>query len=341
MERRTNRPLLKWLQRIGLPLATAALGLTLVACGSSAEAQPFIGDYFGQNPPSLVPELFAAGIVSTGHHEHSTAIYSPDMRHLFHTIADNAQHVILYRHRQGENWSDLMVAPFSGRYSDDRPVFTPDGSRLYFESKRPLDGVPESEAWRWWYSVLTETGWSNAQLDSTLSAYKPSSLMFAANNDIYFSAVYDEGFGNADIYVVRSSNGHYQAPENLGSSINSAGLEDGPYLAPDGSYLLFNAFGRTGPSGLYVSFRDADGGWLQAIALDSTVNNEGDERFVTVSPDGKFLFFNSQRNGYPVPSEIAVTMPELERRLTQPLGSSNLGDVYWVDIKILDESRNN
>jgi len=322
-----------------LPVLAAGLVMAVLGCGNPADEPTLSGDYFGQKPPGLTPELFAGDIVSTGHHEHSTAIYSPDMRHLFSTIADNDQHVILYRHRHEDSWSEAVVAPFSGIYSDDRPVFTPDGKRLYFESKRPLADVPDSAAWRWWYANLTDTGWSTAQLDSTLSSYELSSLMFTANNDIYFSAVYDEGLGSADLYVARFADGQYGEPENLGAAINSAALEDGPYVAADGSYLLFNSFGRPEGAGVYVSFRDSEGRWLPAVRLSEAVNIEGDERFVTVSPDGKYLFFNSQRGGYPVPSPAAVTMQELDERLTHPRGSANLGDIYWVDIGILDGCR--
>ncbi len=321
----------RWCRYLVMP----GMVVALLGCADPSAEQRLSGDYFGQTPPDLIPELFAGDIVSTGHHEHSTAIYSPDMQHLFYTIADNGQHVILYRHRSEEFWSETVVAPFSGIDSDDRPVFTPDGQRVYFESKRPLTGVPDSAAWRWWFTNLTDTGWSTAQLDSTISGLELSSLMFTANNDIYFSAVYDQGYGNADIYVARFADGQYGEPENLGTAINSAGLEDGPYVAPDGSYLLFSAFGRPEGAGLYVSFPDNEGNWLPAVHLDETINAEGDERFVTVTPDGKYLLFNSQRSGHPVPSPSAVKMQELDARLNQPRGSANLGDVYWVDVRVL------
>jgi len=277
--------------RFCLALVVGLLCLALVGC-ETTENPRLSGDYFEQKPPGPIPELFGDGIVSTGHHEHSSPIYSPDMLHLFYSIADNAQHVILYRHRQEGLWSEPVVAPFSGVYSDDRPVFTPDGKYLYFESKRPLPGVSDSESWRWWKSELTDVGWTEAQLDTVLSAYELSSLMFAPNNDIYFSAVYDDGFGRADIYVTRFTDGHYGEPENLGSAINSTGVDDGPCLAPDGSYLLFSR-----NYDLYISYSDKKGKWSEPLNLGKPINSPGLEICPIVTPDGKYLFFLSQRGG--------------------------------------------
>ncbi len=47
----------------------------------------------GQKPPGLNPEIFAPGIVSTKHKEHSTLAFSPDGKYLFFT-------------RYDENWNE-------------------------------------------------------------------------------------------------------------------------------------------------------------------------------------------------------------------------------------------
>ena len=44
------------------------------------------GLYLGQSPPGASAELFAPGIVSTAHHEHSAAVFSPDGKELFWTV---------------------------------------------------------------------------------------------------------------------------------------------------------------------------------------------------------------------------------------------------------------
>ncbi len=323
----------------------ACSALAIAGCVGQASHADEVGDrdhdgrYFGQTPPGMIPELFAPGILSTGHHEHSGPVYSPDMSHLFFTIADTTQHVILYRAREGVAWSETEIAPFSGRYSDDRPFFSNDGSRLYFESKRPVEDETHGGDWHWWYSDLTASGWGEARLEEVFSALEMSTPTMAASGNLYYSAIRPEGFGRSDIYVSKLVDGRYAEPVNLGKAVNSEAMDAYLHIAPDESYLLFSSFGRESTAGLYVSFMGADGSWTPALAFDGSINAEGDERFVKVSPDGRYLFFNSQRDGFPPFSREALTMEDLRLRLTSPQNSQSRGDIYWVDAAIVQKLR--
>jgi hypothetical protein len=42
---------------------------------------------------------------------------------------------------------------------------------------------------------------------------------------------------------------------------------------------------------LYVCFRQPDGTWTDRVSLGEPINSKALERFPTVSPDGKYLFF--------------------------------------------------
>jgi dipeptidyl aminopeptidase/acylaminoacyl peptidase len=96
---------------------------------------------------------------------------------------------------------------------------------------------------------------------------------------------------------------------NLGEQINTEKLEMTPFIAPDGSYLLFSK-----EDDLYVSFLKKDGSWSAAIDMGPSINSDGLELCPVVSPDGKYLFFNSSRNG--------------------------VISTYWVDAKIISEIKN-
>ena len=325
-------------------LLSMGLVVLVYPLGAPASEKPeelseWCGDYFGQSPPGTVPELYAPDILSTGHHEHSGPIYSPDMRHLVFTIADTSQHVILYKSRSGDCWSQTTVAPFSGFYSDDRPFFSPDGLRLYFESNRPTDGEFDRQGWNWWYSELSDSGWGEARLDDALSALDMSTPTLAANGNLYFVADRPEGLGRTDIYLARRKDGGYEEPVNLGGRVNSDAMEAYLHIASDESYLLFSSFGRDTTAGLYVSFKTPEGVWGEAVAFDETLNAEGDERFAIVSPDGRYLFFNSQRDGSSPYSTTRLTVDNLRSRLLSPQNSSSRGDIYWVDAQILDRLR--
>ncbi len=66
-----------------------------------------------------------------------------------------------------------------------------------------------------------------------------------------------------------------------------------------------------GNGDLYISFRKQDGGWSKAENMGSIINSKEMELFASVSPDGKYLFFTSDREG-----------------------SNN---VYWIDAKVIDD----
>lgn len=68
------------------------------------------------------------------------AAFSPAGDELFFTLADPARtHDTLLRMVRGADgvWDGPEVAPFSGLHADADPLFSDDGQRLYFISKRP------------------------------------------------------------------------------------------------------------------------------------------------------------------------------------------------------------
>jgi len=101
---------------------------------------------------SAIPEptLFAPGVISTGEYE-SHAAFSPDGGTLYFlkNTADFGHWTIVSSHLRSGNWTAPEVVPFSGRYSDADPFVTPDGSKLYFISTRPVDGKPKEDLDIW------------------------------------------------------------------------------------------------------------------------------------------------------------------------------------------------
>ena len=95
-----------------------------------------------------------------------------------------------------------------------------------------------------------------------------------------------------DIYLARFSGGGYEKPVHLGDPINSVQQETTPFIAPDGSYLLFSR-----QFDLWVTFRAADGSWSAPVKLGPEINSPAIELCPIVTADGKYLFFLSQRDG--------------------------------------------
>jgi hypothetical protein len=78
-----------------------------------------------------------------------------------------------------------------------------------------------------------------------------------------------EARGGQDIYVARRIENGFAPPVSVGGVVNSDLREFCPFVAPDESYLMF---ARTVPeergrSDLYISFRNADGSWMDAVNM--------------------------------------------------------------------------
>jgi ankyrin repeat protein len=258
------------------------------------------GDYMGQKPPRETPELFAPGIVSSIWGLHSAAAFSPDGN-----IAMWAPMIIipgqlystggiLMSERINGRWTAPRFTPFTGDEEGDVPFFSPDGKRVYFMSAQDLPGVPQSGKERIWYVDRTAEGWSEPKpVDPSVNDY-PHHWHFSvdAEHTIYFSSSVPDGYGEGDIYCAKRVDARWQKPENLGPPVSTDKGEGMPFIAPDGSYLLFS---RT--YDLYISYRKEDGGWTEPVNLGRPINSSSIDICPMVTPDGKYLFFLSQRGG--------------------------------------------
>src|SRR5450432_896848 len=84
------------------------------------------------------PVIFGPGVISDGLANRDMAI-SPSGDELFYTLQYGTQfNAILYCRKVKSQWSNPDIAWFSGKYGDLEPAFSPDGTRLYFTSNRPL-----------------------------------------------------------------------------------------------------------------------------------------------------------------------------------------------------------
>jgi ankyrin repeat protein len=280
----------------------AALLLTERGADKSAIRFPVLeGDYLGQKPPADKSELFGLGIISSIWGLHSTAVFTPDGNEVYWAPMMTfpgeiySKGGLLMMKRVNGRWTPPAWASFSGpNGEDDVPFFSADGKRIYFISRRPLPGEKEMGSEKIWSADRTPDGWSNPQpLDPNVNLVnKHWEFSLDRQGDVYFAGQAPDSRGMQDIYLARFSGGKYEKPVNLGEPINSAGVEDTPFIAPDGSYLLFER-----DYDLWVSFRKPDGAWSDPVSLGLEVNSPSIELCPIVTADGKYLFFLSQRDG--------------------------------------------
>ncbi|MBN1266351.1 MAG: PD40 domain-containing protein [Anaerolineales bacterium] len=253
------------------------------------------GPYAGQTLPGAVPERFAPIIIN--YEVHTAAVFSPDGQEVYwRPMSDEVDEILFMRLEDGI-WTYPQIVPFASRFFDsDDPFLSPDGEKLFFTSWRPekwyqVFGLTEGI----WYVERTERGWSNPIAVGTSINSMDLHWQFSvsANSSLYFSS---EG----DIYRSEFSNDQYQDPVKLNSMINTPSNEGHPYIAPDESYLIFSSNNQADSLGdydLFISVQRENGSWSKAINPGAGVNSRYQDLCPVVSPDEKYLFFMSDREG--------------------------------------------
>ncbi len=283
----------------------ALLLFTLILSGNShGQDQNTVpipdGPYLGQTPPGATPVPFAPGIVSTEHYEYS-GVFSPDMKEFYFIAAGGPydDHTFIIVEQEGDQWRKSVLSPRVGQ-----PFVSPDGQTMHLGRR---------------YMERTETGWSDVK---PLDAPFADSLIMrltASAKGTYFFDTYDENDPAFPIRYSRLVDDKHEEPKALSAAINTGTYLNHPFIAPDESYLIWDADrqGGYGGSDLYISFRQPDGAWGAAINLGDQINTDAWEASASVTPDGKYLFFN--RN----------------------VGSDSYEnvDIFWVDAKFIDALR--
>jgi outer membrane protein OmpA-like peptidoglycan-associated protein/Tol biopolymer transport system component len=92
--------------------------------------------------------------------------------------------------------------------------------------------------------------------------------------------------------------GDWKPAKNI-SEINSSGVDCSPYICADGKSLIFSSDRSGGYGGLdfYVTyFEEATNTWSAPQNLGTPLNTSSDDQFITISADGKQLYFSSTRS---------------------------------------------
>jgi len=271
--------------------------ILVVATSINAQEKDFptlTGPYLGQKPPGEMPEYFAPGIIAVPENfDHSAAVFSPDGKEVFWCTNVNgntdkrvAGNLRLYTMKEVDGyWTAPRPASFVKNIRVERPVFSPDGSRLYFE----CFSNPNHESDFDIYMVEREgEGWSDPKPVSPLINSPAIERLYCvtAEGSIYFSR--NPFTRNEEIFVSRCINGEFAEPEKLSKSYNSDDYEAALLIAPDEEYMLiWQNSGRN--SRLTVSYKQTDGTWSDRIEAPYYCGNG-----IALSPDGNYLFLDNE-----------------------------------------------
>lgn len=298
---------------IGLPL------LAVFAC--AIKERPVVIDYPGGKLPGLTAEEFAPGIVSTDSFEHSSPVFSPDGTVVLWNIVSRIRppYLLEMTYENGA-WSAPHRPAFGDSTADDfYPSFSSNGKILYFSSRRKAPaGYPQGDIRIWAVERNVNTWGVPVPFDTTISNGHEYAHSITNDSTLYFSST-QGGEMSWNIRKSQMRNGKYTGTVSLPFGINSINYEDGAFVSPDESFLIFEshrAEGIDGSMDLYISFKLDDDRWSLPLNMGPSVNSDQSERMAKMSPDGKYLFFGSTKN---------VTAPAWGF------------DIFWVDAKVIDE----
>ena len=308
-----------------------------VAQQTNADFPKLSGPYLGQKPPGMTPELFAPGIVSTGHHEHSRLVISKDENEFYWIVIPvdttyknpyggpfrtNDQNIFFTTKVNGE-WIKPDVLPLTKLITPNALALGPE-NKLYFQVyDQETDPKESPRSTKLFAAEKNKDKWGNPKLDENslpkMKGKTAVTLCFADNGNLYYDCggPDETGAWSWDIHIREYRDGKYMEPKLLAGGINDGKVNWCPWISADESYLIWSSHreGSYGSGDLYVSFKNKNGGWSTPMNMGNKINTDGQERFPSVSPDGKYLFFARHKDHI------------------------TYSDFYWLDAKIIEALR--
>ena len=248
----------------------------------------------------MEPKIFAPGIVSSDDSSEFSGTFSADgSEYYFYRFSDDMESMLLFSRIVDGIWTAPEQVAITAGYGAGEPHVTLDDQWLYFMWDHPVpEGKPKFPAY--FVSQRTVNGWSEPKyagqgmyVSSTREGELFTTDMSTRNRT-----------GKTYLVQVAAEEGVFASMARLEIQARM-GSQAHPCIAPDGSYILFDV---DSGSHLFISFRQPDGTWGEAIDL---VDHGFDALAggAYVSPDGKYLFFALNR------------------------------DIWWVDIAVIEGLR--
>lgn len=246
---------------------------------------------------------------------------STDERQLFFTRRRNKADEDFYLARMDtcQEWYTAinMGSPPNTPNQEAAQMISADGHYLFFmKCENRSENGWTAGGCDLYMSYTADSIWSVPQsFGATINtpAYEGMPCLSPDNRALYFVSNREGGYGGMDIWVSHFENGLWQVPRNLGPTINTSGNETAPFLHIDNHTLYFSSDGHPGFGGsdLFMSSKATDTSFVTPVNMGMPINSPADETSLSISIDGKTLYFSSDRDGVAGNFDIyKIVLPE-------------------------------
>jgi hypothetical protein len=284
-------------------IAVILLQDSIVYCQTnSTESDVLRGPYLGQSPPENQSKIFAPGFISTEFGE-LNSVFTHDGKEFYFSrraIPGKLSAIMVTRMINNE-WTKPSPVNFSDTYNDVDLFLTPDGKSMIYCSGRIInEGNMVRMNNDFWISKRIGDLWGEPTkfAEEAVSEFEDYFPIVTKSGNLYFNSQRG-GQGTNDIYCSKFVNGKYSSAEKLPAPINSQLREFDAFVSQDERMIIFSSDrpGGFGGSDIYISFKKSDNSWSEPLNLGNDINSASSEYGATISPDGKYFFYTSGKNG--------------------------------------------
>jgi len=237
--------------------------------------------------------------------------------------------------RTPEGWGfpDEISTAINSENNEGTCTISADGTTLVFTACNRRDGYGSCDLYfskregKIWQSPLN----MGPVINSRFWESQPS--LSADGSSLYFASDRVGGEGKADIWKsIRSANGEWSEPTNLGTPINTAEDENAPFIHANGRTLFYASNGHPGLGGfgLYLSQQE-DARWSEPYNLGYPINTVSDQVGLFITADGRKAYYTDDRKDVKGRRALIFEfeVPETLRKLFVP--------THFIKGRILDQ----
>lgn len=240
--------------------------------------------------------------------EEGTPIFSPDNSYLYFTRTFDVNNVggefdqdiwFSKRAEDGKYSQAESIKNINNKFNNAVVGINAAGNRLYVlnsydgkkDTKKGIDVVERSPNGSW--GKPTKVNIPDLDIEGDFYGFHVT----PDEKTIIISYKGPKTVGEEDLYVTELINGSWNAPQHLGSTVNSAGFEMSPFLSPGKDTLYFSSNGMGGKGDADIFYSVKQGSWTQwstPLNLGAPFNTEKFDAYFSYS--GNVAYWASNKD---------------------------------------------